>query len=68
VVGYKLGALGGAISQYLEASNEGPRWTGQAAAIVEKSTPGTHIFIDNLRVKGKDGRIRELTPLAFTLK
>jgi gliding motility-associated protein GldM len=68
VVGYKLGALGGAISQYLEASNDGPRWTGQAASIVEKSTPGTHIFIDNLRVKGKDGRIRELTPLAFTLK
>jgi hypothetical protein len=68
VVGYKLGALGGGISQYLEANNDGPRWTGQAAAIVEKSTPGTHIFIDNLRVKGKDGRIRELPAMVFSLK
>ena len=68
VIGYKLGALGGGISQYLEANNEGPRWTGQAAAIVEKCTPGTHVFIDNLRVKGKDGRIRELPSMVFSLK
>lgn len=68
VVGYKLGALGGGIGQYLEANNEGPRWTGQAAAIVEKCTPGTHVFIDNLRVKGKDGRIRELPSMVFSLK
>jgi gliding motility-associated protein GldM len=68
VVSYKLGAIGGAIGQYLEANNDGPRWTGQAAAIVEKCTPGTHVFIDNLHVKGKDGRIRELPTMAITLK
>jgi gliding motility-associated protein GldM len=68
VVGYKLAALGGGISQYQEANNEGPRWTGQAAAIVAKSTPGTNIFFDNIRVKGKDGRIRELPPMVFSLK
>jgi gliding motility-associated protein GldM len=68
VIGYKLGALGGGISQYLEANNDGPRWTGQAASIVEKATPGTHIFIDNLRVKGKDNRIRELPSMVFNLK
>jgi gliding motility-associated protein GldM len=68
VIGYKLGAVGGGISQYIEASNDGPRWTGQAAAIVEKCTPGTHVFIDNLRVKGKDGRIRELNPMVISLK
>jgi gliding motility-associated protein GldM len=68
VVGYKLAALGGSISQYQEATNEGPRWTGSAAAIVAKAGPGSHVFIDNLRVKGKDGRVRELPSMVFNLK
>ena len=68
VVGYKLAALGGGISQYVEANNDGPRWTGQALGIVSRATPGTNIFFDNVRVKGKDGRIRELPPMVFSLK
>ncbi len=68
VVSYKLGALGGNINSYVEASNDGPRWSGQAAQIVEKVSPGTHVFIDQLRVKGKDGRIRELPSMVFNLK
>jgi gliding motility-associated protein GldM len=68
VVGYKLAAIGGGISQYTEAANEGPRWNGQAASIVGKATPGTNIFFDNVRVKGKDGKIRELPPMVFNLK
>jgi gliding motility-associated protein GldM len=68
VVSYKLAALGGAISQYQEAVNEGNRWNGQAAGIVARATPGTNIFFDNVRVKGKDGRIRELPPMVFNLK
>jgi len=68
VVGYKLAALGGGISSYQEAVNEGARWNGQALAIVGRSTPGTNIFFDNVRVKGKDGRIRELPPMVFNLK
>jgi gliding motility-associated protein GldM len=68
VVGYKLAALGGGISQYIEAQNEGNRWTGQALAIVSRATPGTNIFFDNVRVQGKDGRIRELPPMVFSLK
>jgi gliding motility-associated protein GldM len=68
VVSYKLAALGGGISQYVEANNEGPRWSGQAAAIVSRATPGTQVFFDNVRVKGKDGRIRELPPMVFSLK
>ena len=68
VVGYKLAAIGGNVPQYVEAANEGPRWSGQAANIVSKASPGTNIFFDQVRVMGKDGRTRELPPMVFTLK
>jgi gliding motility-associated protein GldM len=68
VVSYKIGALGGNINQYQEAPNDGPRWTGAAAAIVAKASPGTNIFFTEIHVKGKDGRIRELPPMVFNLK
>jgi len=68
VVGYKLAALGGGVTSYTEASNSGPRWHDQAAAIVAKATPGTNIFFDNVQVKGKDGKVRELPPMVFNLK
>jgi len=68
VIDYKIAAVGGGISTYIEAQNTGTRWSGQAASIVDKCTPGTHVFIDNLRCKGKDGRIRELPSMVFTLK
>jgi hypothetical protein len=68
VVSYKIGALGGNINQYQEAPNDGARWTGGAAAIVAKSSPGTNIFFTEIHVKGKDGRVRELPPMVFNLK
>ncbi len=68
VLDYKLAAVGGGVQSYIEAPNTGRSWTGQAAQIVEKCTPGTHVFIDNLRCKGKDGRIRELPSMVFILK
>jgi gliding motility-associated protein GldM len=68
VVSYKIGAIGGGISGYTEASNEGNRWSGNAAAIVGKSTPGTQIFFDQIRVIGPDGKQREITPMVFSLK
>jgi len=68
VLDYTLAAVGGGIPTYIEAQNTGRAWTGQAAAIVGKCTPGTHVFIDNLRCKGKDGRERVLQPMVFTLK
>jgi gliding motility-associated protein GldM len=68
VVGYKLGAEGGGIPQYVEASNDGNRWTGNAASIVSKATPGTHIFFDQIRVIGPDGKAREIAPMVFSLK
>jgi hypothetical protein len=54
--------------QFLEAPNTGPRWTGQAAALVARCVPGTHVFIENLRCRGKDNRVRELPPMIFTLQ
>lgn len=68
VVSYKIAAVGGNIPQYIEATNDGPRWTGQAAAIVSKASPGTNVFFDDIRVKGKDGRIRVLPAMVFNLK
>lgn len=68
VVGYKVAALGGPINSYREATNDGPRWTGNAATLISQCGPATNVFFDNIRVKGKDGRIRELPPMVFNLK
>ena len=68
VVSYKIGAEGGGISGYTEASNDGNRWSGNAAGIVGRSTPGTHIFFDQIRVIGPDGKQREIAPMVFSLK
>jgi GldM C-terminal domain. len=68
VISYKLGAIGGSISQYTEAGNEGNRWSGSAASIVQRSTPGTNIFFDQIRVVGPDGKQREIAPMVFSLK
>jgi hypothetical protein len=67
-VSYKIAAVGGNVPQYIEAANDGPRWTGSAAAIVSKASPGTNVFFDDIRVKGKDGRIRVLPAMVFNLK
>lgn len=68
VVGYKLGASGGAFPVYQEATNEGNRWTGGAANIVNKATPGTTVFFEDIRVIGPDGRIVSVPPVVFNLK
>jgi gliding motility-associated protein GldM len=68
VVSYQLGANGGAFGTYQFAANEGPRWTGKAADIVTRATPGSSIFFDQIRVKGPDGKVRELPGIFFNLK
>jgi len=68
VVSYKLAAIGGNISSYQEAPNEGNRWTGNAANLVAKASPGTVIYFDAVRVVGRDNRVRELPPMVFNLK
>jgi len=66
VIDYKLAAT--INGQYLEVTNLGRAWNGQAAQLVERLTPGTHVFIDELRCKGKDNRVRTLPSMIFTLK
>ena len=68
VVSYKIGALGGSISSYTEAGNDGNRWSGNAQSIVQRSSPGTNIFFDQIRVVGPDGKQREIAPMVFSLK
>jgi gliding motility-associated protein GldM len=68
VVGYKVAALGGSVPNYTEANNDGNRWTGNAANLIQRCGPGTNVFFDNVRVVGKDGRIRELPPMVYNLK
>ncbi|HRE51351.1 MAG TPA: gliding motility protein GldM [Flavitalea sp.] len=68
VASYTVGAVGGKYPVYQTANNEGNRWSGNAATIIENATPGTSIFFDNIRVVGPDGRTRELPQMSFNLK
>ena len=68
VVSYRIGAVGGPIQLYREATNEGNRWNGQAASLVSSAGPGTRIFIDAINVVGPDGRKREIPGMNLTLK
>ena len=68
VLSYVVGANGGAFPNYQQAPNEGARWAGGAAAIIGRATPGSSIFFDQIRVKGADGRVRELPGIFFNLK
>ncbi len=38
VVSYKIGAIGGGISGYSQADNNGNRWSGNAASLVQRAT------------------------------
>ncbi len=69
VVGYTLGANGGAFQSYQQAAVDGARWGGNAAAIMTKATPGTTVYFDQIRVKGPDGKERLLpNGMFFNLK
>ena len=68
VVSYTIGAVGGPISQYTEAVNEGNRWTGNAANLVSRMGPGTRVFFDKIMVVGPDGKQREIGNMQFNLK
>lgn len=68
VVSYKLSAVGGPISMYSEASNEGNRWSGPAANLINRAGPGSKIYFDEIIVIGPDGKQREISPISFNLK
>lgn len=68
VVSYTVGAVGGKYPVYQTANNEGNRWNGAAATIINNATPGTSIFFDNIKVVGPGGKGRDLPPISFNLK
>ncbi|MEJ7769286.1 MAG: gliding motility protein GldM [Chitinophagaceae bacterium] len=67
VISYRVGANGGSFQTYQEQNNEGARWTGNAASVINRATPGSSIFFDNIKVKGPDG-VRDIPPIIFQLK
>ena len=68
VLSYKVGANGGNISVYREVANEGARWGSGADALIKQAGPGSSIFFDQIRVKGPDGKVRELPGIYFNLR
>ena len=69
VISYKIGGVGGKLPSYQEAVVDGPRWGGSASASkIAEAGPGAKIFIDELKVVGKDGRTRQLPSMVFDLK
>lgn len=68
VISYTIGASGGPIPMYRQAANDGPRWSGAAATLVSQMGPGSVVLIDQIRVKGPDGSVRDLPALGFQLK
>jgi gliding motility-associated protein GldM len=69
VVSYSLGAVSSDIPDYAPVTNNGPRWTGNAANLINKLKPGAMVAITDIRVKGPDGRVRTLPgSLSYILK
>jgi gliding motility-associated protein GldM len=68
VISYKFGAIGGGIPTYTQAVNEGNRWVGRVADIVNRATPGTQVFFDEINVVGPDGKPRQIQGIFFNLK
>lgn len=68
VISYTLGAQGGNYPTYQMANNEGNRWNGAAAKLVNDAKPGTTIYFDQIKVIGPEGKVRDLPPMTFMLK
>ena len=67
VLSYTVGAVGGKISLYQQQPNQGNRWSGAAAQLIESCGPGTAVFFDNIKVQGPDGQVRDLPQMSFIL-
>jgi hypothetical protein len=69
VVSYRVGALSSDIPDYAPVDNKGPRWSGAAAALINRLKPGSLVAITDITVKGPDGRTRVLpSGLSYNLK
>ena len=66
VVGFTIADLSN--PDYNPISNSGPRWVGNAGAMVNGLRPGKSVYIDNIKAKGPDGRTVTLKPLSYILR
>ncbi len=69
VVSYTVGALSPDIPDYAPVTNNGNRWNGGAAALINKLKPGALVVINDIMVKDPSGRVRKLSSsLSYSLK
>jgi len=69
VVSYTVGALSSDIPDYAPVTNNGNRWSGAAANLINKLKPGALVVINDIRVKDPAGRVRTLSgSLSYSLK
>lgn len=69
VVGYTLGAISPDIPDYMPIQVTGNRWSGNAAALVNRLKPGALVVINNIQVKDPSGKVRTLQQsLSYNLK
>ncbi|HTN05319.1 gliding motility protein GldM [Agriterribacter sp.] len=66
VVSYTIADLSSA--DYNPVANNGARWGGSAASLVNNLKPGRGVYIDNIKARGPDGRTITLKPLSFILR
>ena len=66
VISYTIADLSS--PDYNPVANNGPRWGGSAASLVNNLKPGRGVYIDNVKARGPDGRTITLKPLSFILR
>ena len=66
VISYTIADLSS--PDYNPIANNGPRWSGGAATLVNNLKPGRGVYIDNIKAKGPDGRTITLKPLSYILR
>lgn len=66
VLSYSIADLSGA--DFNPVANNGARWAGAAANVVNNLKPGRGVYIDNIKARGPDGRTVTLKPLSFILR
>ncbi|HSC53799.1 MAG TPA: GldM family protein [Phnomibacter sp.] len=66
VISYTLAGNGAGFSQYTPVQINGGPWGSNA--VISQAKPGSTIFIDDIIVKGPEGRTRKLPSIAFQLQ
>ena len=66
VVSYTIADLSS--PDYNPVTNNGARWGGNAASLVNNLKPGRGVYIDNIKARGPVGRTITLKPLSYILR